>query len=84
MPIILFFLQQGLDMLLKGCDLNNQYACYYISAMYITGKEEYNIPIDMEKAFKFADKGCELGSIHACGNLSMVSMIFVEIISIIL
>ncbi|KAA0183365.1 hypothetical protein HAZT_HAZT001829 [Hyalella azteca] len=69
---ILFHRQNGMEMLLRGCDLNNQHACYYASAVYITGREEYNIPSDMEKAFKYADRGCELGSIHACGNLSMV------------
>ncbi|XP_018020590.1 cytochrome c oxidase assembly factor 7 homolog [Hyalella azteca] len=64
--------KNGMEMLLRGCDLNNQHACYYASAVYITGREEYNIPSDMEKAFKYADRGCELGSIHACGNLSMM------------
>ncbi|KAF2352722.1 hypothetical protein FHG87_016518 [Trinorchestia longiramus] len=64
--------EKGMAMLVKGCELNNQHACYHASALYITGRAEYNIPSDMEKAFKFADRGCELGSIHACGNLSLM------------
>lgn len=31
-----------------------------------------SVPRDMEKAFKFAFKGCELGNMYSCANVSQM------------
>lgn len=66
------FCLQGLSMIKRGCELKNSYACYYLSALYITGRN--NVTKDMEKAFQYADTGCNLGCIYSCGNLSQVQI----------
>jgi TPR repeat protein len=35
-------------------------------------KVEYAVPSDMKKAFQFALKGCELGNMYSCANLSQM------------
>jgi len=55
----------------KGCTLNNNTCCYYLSGMYITGVEE-TVPKDMPKAFMFSEKACHLGNMFACANTSQM------------
>lgn len=35
-------------------------------------KIEYDVEKDMKKAFKWAVKGCELGNMYSCANLSQM------------
>uniref|UniRef100_A0A336LBW5 CSON008345 protein n=1 Tax=Culicoides sonorensis TaxID=179676 RepID=A0A336LBW5_CULSO len=60
--------------------MNNGTACFYLSGMYISGvtknqetpNSEIIIPKDMEKAFMYAQKACELRNMYACANLSQM------------
>jgi cytochrome c oxidase assembly factor 7 len=64
--------QKGLELLDKGCKGNDNLCCYYIGSLYITGIKEANIQKDMNKARRYSEKGCELGNIHACVNVSQM------------
>ncbi|KAL3270592.1 hypothetical protein HHI36_021129 [Cryptolaemus montrouzieri] len=76
--------QKGMSLLEKSCMGGNANACYYISGMYISGVkkhqveetlpnlETYEVAKDMEKAFKFALQGCDLGNVYSCANLSQM------------
>lgn len=61
---------KGLDFLDKGCQGNNGMSCYFASGIYITGAP--NVLKNMEKAFEYTRKACELDNIHACANLSQM------------
>ncbi|RZB39345.1 Nicastrin and/or Peptidase M28 domain containing protein [Asbolus verrucosus] len=71
---------KGMSLLEKSCKAEHSNACYYLSGMYISGvkkpnsenKSEYLVQRDMEKAFQFALKGCELGNMYSCANLSQM------------
>ncbi|KAK4878373.1 hypothetical protein RN001_010879 [Aquatica leii] len=75
---------KGMKMLEKACSAANQNACYYLSGMYISGVRKPNVDKSnkdqdaflvqksMEKAFSYALKGCELGHIYSCVNLSQM------------
>lgn len=68
----------------KSCEAKNATACYYLSGLHIAGakngrkvgdlieKDQYDVPKDMEKAFKYAMKGCNLGNMYSCANLSQM------------
>nr|CAD7262744.1 unnamed protein product [Timema shepardi] len=62
----------GLALLEKGCEKDHAFCCYYISGIFISGIKDTPIQKDMDKAFKYSTKACELGSIHACANLSQM------------
>ncbi|XP_066994110.2 cytochrome c oxidase assembly factor 7 homolog [Anabrus simplex] len=62
----------GMAMLDKCCEKNKAYCCFYLSGMYISGVEQVQIKQDMEKAYQYALKGCELGDMHACANVSQM------------
>lgn len=77
-----------MSLLEKACSGKNANACYYLSGMYIVGvkkdnpledakfggpkKVEYEIPKDMQKAFLYAQEGCNLGNMYSCSNLSQM------------
>ncbi|EFA05048.1 cytochrome c oxidase assembly factor 7 homolog [Tribolium castaneum] len=74
---------KGMALLEKSCNAEHSNACYYLSGMYIAGvrkspkdtssdKIEYAVAKDMKQAFKFALKGCELGNMYSCANLSQM------------
>lgn len=74
----------------KGCDYDNNMACYHLSSMYLAGIKkppspdakplphghppvgEYLLEKNMEKAFTFAKKACDLKNIYACANVSQM------------
>lgn len=60
-----------MELLNKACDKDNAFSCHYIAGIYIVGVEEH-IQKDMEKAFNYSLKGCQLGNLHACVNVSQV------------
>lgn len=55
-------------------------ACYYAFSIYIDGIKKqaagqaagYEVERDKEKAFRYANEGCELGNIYCCTNLSQM------------
>jgi len=55
----------------KGCSLENNMSCFYLSGMYISGVDDV-IEKDMSKAFEYSQKACHLGNIYACANLSQM------------
>lgn len=55
----------------KGCSLNNDMCCFYLSGMYISGVENV-LEKNMLKAFDFSEKACHLGNVYACANLSQM------------
>lgn len=77
-----------MEILEKACKYENGNACYYLSGMYIVGVKKDNLPgtltekdynpndyqvaKDMRKAFDFALKGCNLGNMYSCANLSQM------------
>ncbi|KAL1501545.1 hypothetical protein ABEB36_006847 [Hypothenemus hampei] len=75
---------KGASLLEKACESQNGMACYYLSSLYIAGakngykigekaqKDKYDIPKNMEKAFKYALDGCNLGVMYSCANLSQM------------
>ncbi|XP_063930435.1 cytochrome c oxidase assembly factor 7 homolog isoform X2 [Zophobas morio] len=75
---------KGMSLLEKSCLAEHSNACYYLSGMYIAGvkrhqdksekdaKPEVLVATDMKKAFQFALKGCELGNMYSCANLSQM------------
>lgn len=77
---------KGMELLEKACTNNNANACYYLSGMYIAGvkkaniaqtqdkskKEDYQVQPNMNKAFRFALEGCNLGNMYSCANLSQM------------
>ncbi|ENN71654.1 cytochrome c oxidase assembly factor 7 homolog [Dendroctonus ponderosae] len=77
-------IKKGVGLLEKACNFKNGMACYYLSGLYIAGakngnkigekdaKSEYDVPKNMEKAFKFALEGCNLGNMYSCANLSQM------------
>lgn len=65
----------------KACLGKNANSCYYLSGMYIKGvkkpnsddkKGDYEVPINMKSAHKFALEGCNLGNVYCCANLSQM------------
>lgn len=60
--------------------MSNGTACFYLSGMFISGvtknqdvpDKDFIIAKDMEKAFMFAQKACELRNMYACANLSQM------------
>lgn len=77
---------KGFEKLIKSCEMNNATACFYLSGMHISGvpkngdigtvkidkNTEFLVEKDMNKAFQFAYKACELRNIYACANLSQM------------
>ncbi|XP_018323562.1 cytochrome c oxidase assembly factor 7 homolog [Agrilus planipennis] len=78
---------KAFSLLEKSCQDNNANACYFLSGMYISGvkkpsvkaspekeikQEDYDVPKNMQEAFKLAQKGCELGNVYCCVNLSQM------------
>lgn len=73
-----------MSLLEKACELGNANACYYGSGFYISGlkKEktkddnnksvQYDVAKNMERAFKLAQRGCDLGNVYCCVNLSQM------------
>lgn len=71
-------------MLEKSCAAQNGMACYYLSGLYIAGakngnkvgeknnQQEFDLPRNMEKAFKYALEGCKLGNMYSCANVSQM------------
>jgi len=55
-----------------GCSLDNAQCCFYLSGMFIAGIDKSSIAKDMEKAFTYSKKACELGNVYACANLSQM------------
>ncbi|CAG9854446.1 unnamed protein product [Phyllotreta striolata] len=79
--------QKGMRILEKACKYENANACYYLSGMYIVGikkdnlpgsltdkgnSDDYQVAKDMTRAFEFALKGCNLGNMYSCANLSQM------------
>uniref|UniRef100_A0A2P2I5N9 Cytochrome c oxidase assembly factor 7 homolog n=1 Tax=Hirondellea gigas TaxID=1518452 RepID=A0A2P2I5N9_9CRUS len=67
-------LDKAVQMMHRGCELNFPFACYYLSAAHISGRDYIGIKKDMKAAFQFADKACRLGNLEACVNLSQMYM----------
>ncbi|XP_050292828.1 cytochrome c oxidase assembly factor 7 homolog [Anthonomus grandis grandis] len=75
---------KGMELLQKACAAQNGMACYYLSGLYIAGakngssvgdkgeKDSFDIPRNMEKAFKYALEGCNLGNMYSCANVSQM------------
>lgn len=79
---------KGFESLKKSCTMNNGTACFYLSGMHISGvlkkesasakeptstnKDDYVVQKDMQKAFEFAYKACDLKNMYACANLSQM------------
>ncbi|XP_056648515.1 cytochrome c oxidase assembly factor 7 homolog [Diorhabda carinulata] len=79
---------KGMQLLEKACQHQNGNACYYLSGMYIVGvkkdnlpgslfqkdynPEEYLVQKNMKRAFEFALKGCDMGNMYSCANLSQM------------
>lgn len=63
--------QLARDRFESGCSLNSAMSCFYLSGMYITGIENV-IERNMETAFNFSKKACELGNVYACANISQM------------
>lgn len=71
-----------MSLLARACEGGNANSCYYASGFYISGlkKEnkdnnetvEYDVPKDMKLAFKYASKGCNMGNVYCCVNLSQM------------
>ena len=61
---------KGRDLLESGCKGNDASCCYRLSLIYLLGKHSFHR--DLGEAFKYAKKGCELGSIYSCINLSQM------------
>lgn len=64
--------KKGVDLLQKGCEMNNGFACYCMSALFIVGKDSVNLAVNLDEAFKYSEKACRLGQPQACGNMSMM------------
>ena len=49
-------------------------ACFHLSGIYLDGisNRSENINKDMKKAFQYSVRACDLGSIHACTNVSIM------------
>ncbi|KAK5638472.1 hypothetical protein RI129_012767 [Pyrocoelia pectoralis] len=79
---------KGMQLLEKACTASNGNACYYLSGMYISGVRKpdirikhyekvdddssYEVKKNMAKAFGYAERGCDLGHIYSCSNLSQM------------
>ncbi|XP_064477035.1 cytochrome c oxidase assembly factor 7 homolog [Ornithodoros turicata] len=60
----------GLQLLDRACQLGSADGCYFASAHYINGNDA--VVKDMKKAFVYTTRGCELGNMYACSNLSLM------------
>ena len=54
----------------KSCSGKDHEACYYLSSYYLLGRE--GIPKDLNKALQYAEKGCDMGNMAACSNISQM------------
>ncbi|XP_014477899.1 PREDICTED: uncharacterized protein LOC106746160 [Dinoponera quadriceps] len=64
--------QAGVEQLKKACDVyNSDTACFYLSGMYLAGKEGI-INKNFKEAYKLSLKSCEFGNPYACANLSQM------------
>ncbi|XP_066258892.1 cytochrome c oxidase assembly factor 7 homolog [Euwallacea similis] len=75
---------KGATLLEKSYAAENGMACYYLSSLYIAGakngsaigetkeKDNHDIPRNMEKAFNYVLKGCKLGNMYSCANVSQM------------
>lgn len=69
-----------MELLEKACLGQNANSCYYLSGMYIKGvkkpdsdkRDDFDVPINMKLAHKFALEGCNLGNVFCCANLSQM------------
>lgn len=73
-----------MSLLERSCEGGNANGCYYASGFYISGLKNENtdktkdkstelaISRNMERAFKYATLGCELGNVYCCVNLSQM------------
>ena len=61
---------RALHLLDVGCEGKDINCCSELSKMFLVGKD--NCLKDMAKAFKYALKGCELGHIPSCINVSLM------------
>jgi len=64
--------KNGLRLLKKACDEGGiAEACYRYGASFIRGESNYCVK-DMDEAFKYCLKGCELGSLGGCTNIAIM------------
>lgn len=73
-----------MSLLEKACDAGNANGCYYASGFYISGlktdpvskdknkESDYTVLKNMEQAYRYALRGCELGNVYCCINLSQM------------
>lgn len=57
---------------MSSCSKNHAEACHHLSAIYMDGEDSISLAKDMSKAFEFAVKACDLGSMYACVNVSIM------------
>ncbi|XP_011505210.1 PREDICTED: cytochrome c oxidase assembly factor 7 homolog [Ceratosolen solmsi marchali] len=65
-------IEDGIKVLEKCCqEHNSEKACFQLSSTYISGIEDI-LERNMQKAYKYSLKACELGNYYACGNISQM------------
>ena len=63
-------IKRGMRLLEAGCQGNNPGCCYQLSSIFLVGSDHVNR--NTEIAFKYGMKGCELGHIFSCVNVSQM------------
>ncbi|XP_078052205.1 uncharacterized protein LOC144478310 [Augochlora pura] len=61
----------GMQMLQKACDGNEERACFHLMGIYISGIKGY-VEKDFKKSYQFGMKCCDFGNPYACANLSLM------------
>ena len=61
---------RGLELLDTGCQGKDTECCHQLSSTFLLGRN--NCTKDMAKAFNYAMKGCELGHLTSCVNVSQM------------
>lgn len=61
----------GMAFLKQSCDGGSNNGCFYLSALYLAGVPGV-LEKDMKMAYELSNKGCELGNMYACANLSQM------------
>jgi TPR repeat protein len=67
-----FIIDEGIKVLEKCCNEKNlEKACFQLASIYISGIKDI-VHKNMQQAYEFSVKACDLGSFYACANISQM------------
>lgn len=64
--------KEGMGYFEKACNKSNPDACFHLSGIYMEGNDKAGVIKNMQRSFEYAMKACDLKSIYACANISVM------------